>query len=194
MHHTKHPDLATRNRPRAERGFSMAEVLIAIALLSVILLAVFGLITAGVNRAYGGKKMTEASVLAESVMERANIVEAQSLLADVDASATEKTWVWSKTRSNSLEASVTPAAEANPGPTVPITERNKWRDLFRNTNLPASTANNATLRVTMTALPAGRTFTNAMIVRIRVDVSWKEFGTRQRQVRLQTFNVRDNTV
>lgn len=200
MHHeTKRPDLATSPRKSRERGFSMAEVLVATALLSVILLAVFGLITAGVGRAFGGKKMTEGSALAQAVMERANIVAPQDLLAGVAAiggteTASSRTMTWQKVSNTSVDTAVTPAAEANPSSTLPITERNAWRALLRDTNLPSTNNNRSSLIVTMTALPAGKDFTNATIVRIQIDVSWKEFGTRARKVRLQTFNVRSTSV
>jgi len=197
MQETQHRNLSWSERPRRERGFSMAEVLVATAMLSVILLAVFGLITAGVSRAYGGKKMTEGSALAEAVMERANIIQPQDLLSG--ASTTQRTITWTKTANNTLDASVTPAAEANPGPTVPITERNAWRSLLRFSDLPANATNPARLTVTMTAMPDAapdgpRTFTTANTVRIVVEVSWKEFGNRTRTVRLQTFNARSTTL
>lgn len=168
-------------RARAS-GFSLAEVLVAVALLSVILLALFGLVTAGMRRSYGGKKMTEATVLAEHVMERANVEAPQDLMsaAGTDTTAT-RTW--------SLTAgAVTPAAES--GSTAPVVQRNEWRTLLLRSNLPHPPGSPATLTVTMDARPAGRTFATAATVRITVDVGWAEFGTRRRTVRLQTFNVR----
>jgi prepilin-type N-terminal cleavage/methylation domain-containing protein len=181
----------THNRFRnpTSRGFSLAEVLVATALLSVILLALFGLVTSGVRRAYGGKKMTEATVLAQAVMERANIEEPQALLSAAStASTATRTWTLAG-------LNVTPVAEAAG---TPADERNAWRTLLANSRLPSSSAVPATLTVTMTALPttviaprvAAATFADAATVRIVVDVTWAEWGTRQRQVRLQTFNVR----
>lgn len=184
----------THNRsriPRA-RGFSLAEVLVATALLSVILLALFGLVSAGVRRAYGGKKMTEATVLAQAVMERANVEQPQALLsaASTDSTATR---TWSLTG-----VAVTPAAETGTTPPSAPDERNAWRTLLLNSRLPSVPGSPATLTVTMTALPttvvaprtAAATFADAATVRVIVDVAWTEWGTRQRQVRLQTFNVR----
>jgi prepilin-type N-terminal cleavage/methylation domain-containing protein len=191
MHETKHPDLAPTHTAR-ERGFSMAEVLVAVALLSVILLALFGLVTAGVQRAYGGRKMTQATILAESVMERAN-VEAPYTLLGAASTATTATYEW--TMSNGI---VTPAAEGGSG--IPVTERNAWRTAFANSQLPSISNSTATLTVTMTPLPdtgTPRTFGNAAIVRILVDVTWFEgvgatnsAGKRRRTVRLQALNVR----
>lgn len=178
----------SRRSPRS-RGFSLAEVLVALALLSVIILALFGLVTAGVQRAYGGKKMTEGTVLAQAVMERANVEAPQDLLsaASTDTAAT-RTWTMTA-------GVVSPAAEG--GSSVPINERNAWRTMFATSGLPGyggSPARPARLIVTMTALPTGaspaKTFADAAAVRIVVDVEWWEYRTRKRTVRLQTLNVR----
>jgi len=178
-----------RCRSPRSRGFSLAEVLVATALLSVILLALFGLVSSGVRRAYGGKKMTQATVLAQAVMERANIEEPQGLLTtDYTLSTASKSW-------SLASGVVTPAAEA---PSTTADERNAWRTLLQNSDLPNSAATPASLTVTMTALPttviapraAAAKFNDAATVRIVVNVAWTEWGTRQRQVRLQTLNVR----
>jgi hypothetical protein len=57
-------------------------------------------------------------------------------------------------------------------------------------DLPASAAFPARLTISMKALPEGRTFANATMVRVMVDVNWTEWGSRARQVRLQTLNLR----
>jgi prepilin-type N-terminal cleavage/methylation domain-containing protein len=165
-----------------QRGFSLVEVLISVSLLGVILLALMGLISAGTRRAYGGKKMTQASVIAQTVMERANTYGPQDLLGAA-GTATKATKTW--TRSG---VTTTPAAES--GSTTAIQERNAWRALLANADLPSSATNPATLTVTMTPVPAGRTFATATMVRIVVDLTWFEFGTRRRQVRLQSMNLR----
>jgi prepilin-type N-terminal cleavage/methylation domain-containing protein len=154
---------------RSQRGFSLAEVLVAVALLGVILLALFGLVTAGVRRAYGGKKMTQATMLAQAVMEQANVYEAYTLLGETDASSTAAI-TWTRTGST-----VTPTT----GPAA-------WRTMLAEADLPVSPS--PTLTVSVTPLPAG-TFANADIVRIQVDLTWYEFATRRRQVRLQALNL-----
>lgn len=177
--------------PRARRaqtsGFSLAEVLVAVALLSVIMLALFGLVTAGVRQVYGGKKMTEAATITESAMQRANILKPQDLLDGVNAD-TSKTITWSKTTLGNATAAVTPAVET--GATTPITTRNAWRTLLLNSELPATATHPALLTVTMTAQPTGKNFGNASMVRIVVEVEWWEWGNRPRRVRLQTLNLR----
>jgi prepilin-type N-terminal cleavage/methylation domain-containing protein len=171
------------------RGFSLAEVLVAVAIMAVIILALFGLVTAGVRQVYGGKKMTEASTIAESAMQRANINKPQDLLDGVNTD-TSKTITWSKVAPTTTSTDVTPAAES--GTSVPITTRNAWRTLLVNSELPATSAHPAKLTVTMSAQPAGAgiNFGNASMVQIIVETEWWEWGTRQRRVRLQTLNLR----
>jgi prepilin-type N-terminal cleavage/methylation domain-containing protein len=171
------------------RGFSLAEVLVAVAIMAVIILALFGLVTAGVRQVYGGKKMTEAATITESAMQRANINKPQDLLGGVDSDAS-KTITWSKVAPGVVSTDVTPAAET--GTSVPITTRNAWRTLLVNSELPASATHPAKLTVTMTAqkLDGGGNFGNASMVQIIVETEWWEWGTRQRRVRLQTLNLR----
>jgi prepilin-type N-terminal cleavage/methylation domain-containing protein len=173
---------------RRERGFSLAEVLVAVALLAVILLALFGLVSAGVRRAYSGKKMTEASVLAQHVLERSNVYEPQALLglatADYATTTTpvSKTWI--------RGATTTPAAEATSNTNA--IERDEIRNLLVNADLPVDAAHPATLSITATPLPegAGKNFADCSMVRIVVDLDWYELGTRHRTVRLQALNLR----
>jgi len=165
-----------------EGGLTLAEVLVACALLAVILLALMGLISSSVHRAYSGKKMTAATILAQAAMERANVYAAHKLLGAADtASSASQTW----TRKG---ATTTPAAVT--GTTAEAIERTAWRDLLMAADLPNDTKFPATLQVSMTAVPSGTTFANASMVRVVVDVNWTEWGTRKRQVRLQALNLR----
>lgn len=169
------------------RGFSLIEVLVAAALLLVILLALFSLVTAGMMRAYGGKKMTQASMVAQTVLERANIEAPQTLLGAA-ATDTTATRTWTKSTIGNATGSVTPAAEG--GTDAAVTQRNNWRTLLVQSDLPATAAKPATLTVTMTPVPAGRTFGNAAMVRTVVNLTWFEWGTRRRTVQLQAMNIR----
>jgi prepilin-type N-terminal cleavage/methylation domain-containing protein len=168
------------------RGFSLAEVLVAVAIMAVIILALFGLVTAGVRQVYGGKKMTEAATITESAMQRANINKPQDLLGGVNTD-TSVSFSWSKVAPGNVSTDVTPAAET--GTSVPVTTRNAWRTLLVNSELPATSAHPARLTVTMTAQPSGN-FGTASMIRIVVETEWWEWGTRQRRVRLQTLNLR----
>ena len=175
---------ASLARPRrGARGFSLAEVLVACALLAVILLALMGLISTGVHRAYSGKKMTEATNIAQAAMERANVYAPHKLLgaADTDTTATR---TWTITGGSST---ITPGAVT--GTTADAIEQTAWSNLLANADLPADDDFPATMTITMTPVPAG-TFATASMVRVVVDVNWTEWGTRKRQVRLQTLNLK----
>jgi len=167
-----------------QRGFSLAEVLVAVALLAVILLALFGLVSAGVRRAYSGEKMTESSVLAQHVLERANVYGPQDILGGVATNpSVTRTW----TKRGSADTDTLPAATG--GSTSQEIERDEIRKLLVNSDIPANTTYPATLTVTATAVPSGNLGTASMI-RIVVDLTWFEWGTRRRQVRLQALNLR----
>ena len=175
-----------RRQARSSRGFSLAEVLIAVALMAVIILAVFGLVTAGVRRAYGGKKMTEASAVAQSALDRVNQQKPQDLFGalDTDTSAVR---TWTKTSPANPDTTVTPAAEGGTG--VQAT-RDAIRTLLVNSDLPGSTGRPTTLTVTMTPVPSSTTFSSCTVVRIDVDLTWWEFGTRARQVHLSSMQLK----
>lgn len=174
--------IPTNHRRRREAGFNLAEVLVAVALLAVILLALMGLVSSGVNRAYSGKKMTEGTMLAQAAMERANIYAAHKLLGAADT-ATSATQTWTRKGVTTTPAAVT-------GTTAEAIERTAWHDLLAAADLPADTKFPATLTVSMTPVPSGTNFGTASMVLVVVDVNWTEWGTRKRQVRLQTLNLR----
>jgi prepilin-type N-terminal cleavage/methylation domain-containing protein len=184
-------------RRRRSAGFSMIEVLVAVALLAVILLALFSLVSLGVQRAYSGKKMTQATIIAQAAMERANAYEAHALLgADSTMETVSQEWI----RTGTADADTTPAdvtaSTTNVEDVNEAAERNAWRKLLKEADLPAEPAHPATLKVSMTAVPdvapAGpRTFDNATMERIQVELTWYEWGTRKRQVRLQSLNLPD---
>jgi len=148
-----------------------------------------------VRRAYSGRKMTEASILAQHVMERVNVYEPQALLglAQTDTAPADgvpdsyvgrttpviKEWV---------RGATTTAPEG--GTSTFQIERDEIRNLLATADLPADADHQATLRATATPLPAGRDFANCSMVRIMVDLDWYEWGTRHRTVRLQALNLR----
>ena len=178
-----------RRQARSSRGFSLAEVLIAVALMAVIILAVFGLVTAGVRRAYGGKKMTEASAVAQSALDRVNQQKPQDLFGALDTDTTAVR-TWTKTSPANPDTTVTPAAEGGTG--VQAT-RDAIRTLLVNSDLPGSAGRATTLTVTMTPVKyntANPTFASCTMVRIDVDLTWWEFGTRARQVHLTSTQLK----
>ena len=171
---------------KRQRGFSLAEVLVAIALLSVILLALFGLITGGMQRAYSGKKMTQATNLAQTVLEQANATAPYSVLG-AHEERTSATLAVVKT--NTVTATFTSVGgDMTKVNTYPTTTTTGWSTLVANSDLPGT----VTLTVTETPQPAG-SFKNASLVRIVVDLDWTEWGKRHKQVRLQALNIRTTT-
>lgn len=175
---------------KRQRGFSLAEVLVAVALLAVILLALFGLVSAGVRRAYSGKKMTEASVIAEHVLQRMNTYVPQSLfttpaMPGATCTTSDCEVTWQRTGATTL-----PAAEG--GTSTNEIERNAIRNLLATADLPASAARPAELTIKVTGATSAGTanFDAATMERVLVTVSWWEWGTRQKQVRLQALNLR----
>jgi prepilin-type N-terminal cleavage/methylation domain-containing protein len=189
--------ISIRERERRRSGgFTLAEVLVATALLAVIILALFGLVSAGVRRAYSGKKMTEASLIAQHVMQRVNTYTPQALWTSAPGgvatcTASECTATWSR-----AGATTTPAAEG--GSSNDEIERNAIRNLLATADLPSSSAHNATLTVsvtgvvpTSTANTAGTAaFASASMERVVVTLTWYEWGSRKKQVRLQALNLR----
>jgi hypothetical protein len=160
-------------------------VLVAVALLAVIMLALFSLVSMGVQRAYSGRKMTESSMLAQTVMERVNVYAPQRVLT-TNNGLTTVTQKWEKKPSG---ITVTPAAAT--GTTFQAIEQAAILAMMQNASqLQVYADRPATLTVTMTATPAGKTFTDASMVQILVGLSWYEWGTRKREVRLQALNLR----
>jgi type II secretory pathway pseudopilin PulG len=162
-------------------------VLVAVALLAVIMLALFSLLSLGVQRAYSGRKMTESTMLAQTVMERVNTYEPHLALT-ANTGLETVTQTWTKTPSG-----VTPAAPG--GSTFQDTEQIAIRAMLENaTELQVYADRPATLTVTMTAVPdvapgGPRTFATASLVRVVVDLTWFEWGTRRREIRLQALNL-----
>lgn len=157
------------------------------ALLSMMVVAMLGMFTIGQRRVYGGKKMTEATVLAQRVMEQLNQPEADELL-DAAGTATSATKAFTRQRAVSGTTSTTAAETAADG--ARFATRNLWRQMFLDADLPYGTGspNRTELRVTVTPLPSGNDFDNAELLRLEVDVLWAEGGQRAREAHLETIN------
>lgn len=179
---------ALRGSRRRQAGFSLAEVLVAVALLGVIMLALFSLVSMGVQRAYSGRKMTESTMLAQSVMERVNTYEPHLVLTSNTALSTV-TKTWTTNNAGVTVVSVNPTTAA--GGAFQTSEQDAITALYDAAKLQVyGKASSSTLSVTMTATPGGRTFANATLVRMEVDLTWTEWGSRAREVHLQALNLR----
>jgi prepilin-type N-terminal cleavage/methylation domain-containing protein len=172
-------------RHRQERGFSLAEVLIALALLSVILIAVMNLVTLGVRRVYSGRKMTAATNLAQAVMEKVNT----SMTATTPPPPSPAAQIGAPTGNSTYTKQWVPS-DVDETTGAGFQFRNELRQMFVNAQLPGQSAgpDRARLVVTLDTVPAAATFGTIPppIIRITVDVDWSEFG-RPRTVRLQTL-------
>ena len=125
-------------------------------------------------------------MLAQTVMERVNVYAPHlELTSDETLSTISQTWT-------KKPSGVTPAALGTSS--FQGIERDAIRALLENaTTLQVYEDRPATLTVTMTAMPTAtpaKKFSNASMVRIVVDLTWYEWGTRQRRVRLQALNLR----
>jgi prepilin-type N-terminal cleavage/methylation domain-containing protein len=163
-------------KAKHNRGFSMVEVLVATALLAIILLALFGLVTAGLNRSHSGRMMTEGALLAEAIMERINVPEPHE---GFPGGSTSRTRTWTKTGATTI----TEAAEGVDAP-------DDVRDLLMASPIHSTAGRPAVVTVTMTPVPSGN-LTNSAMVRIVVDVTWWDRATRPRRVYMQALNIRD---
>jgi prepilin-type N-terminal cleavage/methylation domain-containing protein len=175
--------LATLSRRSRDAGFSLAEVIVAVALLGVILLALFALLTSGVQRAYSGKKTTQATMIAQAVMEQANVYEPHLLFDGLDVTTSDPvTLEWER------DSSGTTPDDEGPGDSA-RTQRNAWRNMLATADLPANDQHHAILSVTVTPLPEGETYEDATLIRLEVSLTWNEWGKRPREVRLQSINL-----
>jgi prepilin-type N-terminal cleavage/methylation domain-containing protein len=172
----------------AASGFSLIEVLGAMALLSVIVLATSALSVGVMHRVYGGKTMTAASSLAQSILERVNHPQAyRSLDALSTASSAEKVF---ERKVNSGSLTITEAETSSNG--ANWAERNTWRQLFLDAHLPygEGDAQASQLVVRVEPVPSTATFGTATMLKIQVGVRWSERGVRPREVFLETLNLR----
>lgn len=164
----------------------MVEVLIASVFLSVILLATFGLVTQGVRRAYAAKQMTRATVVTQAILERANVTAPHTLLGAAGTVSSSMVYTYNPSGSPTTTIAPTLTGPSLADTSAAQTERARWITMLNTSELPVTG-----LTVTVTPLPAGRTFATSAIERIVVEVFWGEvFGDRSRSLRLQTFNVR----
>lgn len=202
-------------RTGSARGFSLIEVLIAMALLSVVILSTMGVLVVGLHRVYGGRKMTEAAVLAQDVLQRTNRPAAYLFFdAPADTRSVQQIWetgqtggvgyrrtqrirtdgagtVTTETPINFATAWETAGASPTNNYGASFGTRNLVGDLFTNSRLPygETAANEAEILVRADAVPDGTTFNNARMARVQVQVRWSERGTRPRQVRMESLTL-----
>lgn len=146
----------------AERdgGFSLVEVIIAIGVLAGLLLSIATMFILGGRQVKAGKTITEATTIAQDVMEEFDRTSFTSLYTNLGAAATDSTRTVLSTTTGSPIAG--------------------WQ-----TEIARKLANGSAA-VTIDAVGGGTpTFGTAAGIRLTVNVAWNELG-RPQSVRLST--------
>jgi len=139
---------------RAERGFSLIEVIIAMGILSGVLISIAGMYVMGGRQVKAGKTMTIATTLSHDIMESFDSLSFVSLYTTLGAASTDTTRTVLSTVSTS-----------------PIYS---W-----NTKIIQKLANG---QASVTILPLGPgtpNFGAATAIRMTVTVTWNELGRAQ---------------
>ena len=76
---------------RAERGFSLIEVMLAIGILSGVMISVSSMFMLGGRQVKAGKTMTQATAICHDIMEMFETTSFASLYTDLGAAATDTT-------------------------------------------------------------------------------------------------------
>lgn len=175
-------------RPRAQRGYSLIEVLIAMALLGTVLMGIMGLFFFGRRTVASGKYMTQAVSLGTNVLEDLQSLDKTSLRATFGLGT------GAGTANNGIEGENFPNSFVRTTSTISTTTDPKgrllaWRDLITTQNK----LRNGVVTVVMTpkedpvnaATPQMGT---ATIVHVRVIVAWDE-AQRHRRVAFDAVKV-----
>lgn len=171
-----------------QRGYSLVEVLLAMALLGAVLMSIMALFVFGRKNVYSGKQMTQAVTLANQVMEtmsgmdKTGIVAAFGLPSTVGSAQT----VAGVSYANSfLRTTSDITTTTDPSGYLQI-----WKDDIVNNNR----FSNGVVSVVVTPLfDSDSTHTTpqmgtATMIRVRAIVTWTE-GRRSRQVSLDSVKV-----
>jgi len=150
----------TQTARRSDRGFSLIEVTIAIGVLASVLLSIASMFIMGGRQVKTGKTITEATVLAQDLMEQFDKESFTSLWTNLGAASTDTTrTVLSTTTGSAIVGWQTEIARKLAG---------------------------GTASVTIDAMgPGTPNFGTAAGIRVTVLLSWNELG-RPQSVRLST--------
>ena len=175
-------------RHKHQRGYSLIEVLIAIALLGTVLLSITGLFLAGRKNVYSGKQMTQAIAVANEVLEDLSQVDkSQMMSAFVLPSTAGATVPFNGTSyANSFMRTTTNISTSTQNPSIAFLDR--WNNMIVTQNRLRN--GTVTLILTPTADPVNATahMDTATILRMRVFVTWNE-GMRSRYVVMEGVKV-----
>lgn len=170
--------MRTQNIRRAERGFNLIEMLIAIALLGTILLSIVTLFAFGRRNVYSGKQLTRATSVTTQVLEDLQPVNVatfntQFLITSTETPGTKT--VAGVAYPDALTRSTDDLSKEEPtGPKY----LSRWKALIPEDRLAGG-------RVTLVIMPeqmfTANDPTTAAVVRLRVVTEWNE-AARNRNV------------
>lgn len=183
-----------RRDAHAQRGYNLMELLVAIALLGVVMLAILSLFLWGRKNVYSGKQMTAAiSVATKAIEDLAPLTKEDiySGVFDIAGTATGTTFTIGNPKTKYVQAAIRSTdANAVTGYTDIKKQKttgpkflDKWDALVKQAGLGDGA-------VTLVMMPRADTqpnprFANSAILQLRVIVSWRE-NLRYREVILDS--------
>jgi prepilin-type N-terminal cleavage/methylation domain-containing protein len=168
---------------RSERGYSLIETLIAMAILGSVLLSVLTLFVWGRKNVYSGKQMTKAVAVGTRVMEDLSTLTRENVQDGLNLSTATLSTVTidGKSYTNSVKRDSTDTTNDTFGYLA------KWNSLLTQQNF-----NNGLVTLVITPVDplvvGAPSITGSPIYRIRVYVQWKE-EARRRSIVLDTTKV-----
>lgn len=174
---------------KTARGYSLIEVLIAIAILGTVIISILTLFVLGQKNIYSGKQMTYAVSTGTRVMEDLNTLSKSATLVAFGL-ATATTGTTQTVGGQSFTNSFKRTTETISTTTDPSGFLQRWKDEIVNNN--KFNDGEVTLIFTPTADSAGASpprLTTGTVIKIRVFVTWRESGGRERQIVLDTVKI-----
>lgn len=175
----------THNR---SRGYSLVEVLIAMALLGVVVMSIMGMFTFARRNVYSGKQMTQAVSVAQGVLEDLQQMKKSHVLDafEVPAGAGASVAFNGTTYTNSILRTTASISSTTNDATYDFL--NKWNNLIVNNNKFKNGRVTLILTPEADATNSPAQFATATVLRMRVFVTWSE-ATRNRQIVLDSVKV-----
>lgn len=169
----------SRRRCYAQSGYSLIEVLIAMAILSVVMLSILTLFVMARRNVYSGQQMSRANAVATRVLEDLSYMTADEVrtnfsLTDATALTSPCLQAGGVTYNN---CAVLRTSDATTPDYV-----TRWKELVQQ---PRFADGYVALVVTPTGGTAGNVFTTAQFIRLNVVVGWSEMQ-RNRVVAMST--------
>jgi prepilin-type N-terminal cleavage/methylation domain-containing protein len=176
------------SRRQADRGYSLIEVLIAIAILGSVIVGILSLFVMGRRNVYSGKQMTEAISTGTRALEDLNTMTKTSTLTAFNL-ATATTGTDFSYGGQSFTNSFLRTTSNISSTTDPSGFLTRWRDEMVNNKK----FDNGEIAIVFTPRndSAGNNpvrMTTATVVRLRIFVTWRE-ARRNRQVVVDTVKI-----